>query len=43
MSIGALEKLPDKEDEVLTDLGAVLARLPVDARLGKLVCARLCV
>ncbi len=36
MSIGALEKLPDKEDEVLTDLGAVLARLPVDARLGKL-------
>ena len=36
MAIGALERRQEEADEVLTDLGSVLAKLPVDARLGKL-------
>ncbi|KAL7549983.1 hypothetical protein ACHAWF_013233 [Thalassiosira exigua] len=36
MAIGALERKREEADEVLTDLGSVLAKLPVDARLGKL-------
>ena len=36
MAIGALERRRDEAGEVLTDLGSVLAKLPVDARLGKL-------
>ena len=36
VAIGALEHREDEDDEVLTDLGTVLARLPADARIGKL-------
>ena len=37
MSLGALDR---KED--LTDLGKLLAKLPVDARLGKLIVLGMC-
>ena len=36
MAIGVLERRRDEAGEALTELGSVLAKLPVDARLGKL-------
>ena len=36
VAIGALERREEEADERLTDLGAVLARLPIDAKMGKL-------